>query len=96
MARVRALTQATQSEFSALSGLARELGSTTVFSASEAADGMQFLAMAGFETNDIVQAMPGLLAQAAAGQIDLSAAADITSNVISGFNLRGKRVCKSS
>lgn len=87
MARVGALTQATSSEFTMLAETARTLGATTVFSASEVADGMGFLAMAGFNTNEIVSAMPGLLAQAAAGQIDLGRASDITSNVLSGFNI---------
>lgn len=87
MARVGALTQATGAELQDLTATARELGATTVFSANEVSEGMQFLAMAGFETSEIVQAMPGLLDQAAAGQIDLGRAADITSNVLSGFNL---------
>lgn len=87
MARVGALSGATSAELDLLTSKARELGATTVFSATEAAEGMQFLAMAGFNTSQIIQAMPGLLDQAAAGQIDLGRAADITSNVLSGFGL---------
>jgi len=87
MARVGALSGATGDELSRLTATARELGATTVFSATEAAEGMQFLAMAGFDTNQVIEAMPGLLDQAAAGQIDLGRAADITSNVLSGFGL---------
>ena len=87
MARVGALTGATGASFEMLTNQARELGASTVFSANEAAEGMQFLAMAGFSVNEITAAMPGLLAQAAAGQIDLGVAADITSNVLSGFNI---------
>lgn len=64
---------------------AKQLGATTSFSASEAASGMQFLAMAGFEANEILQTMPGMLDLAKAGATDLSTTADIASNVLSGF-----------
>ena len=87
MARVKALSGATGKAFMALQNSAKKLGSTTVFSASEAAKGMQFLAMAGFKTNQIIKAMPGLLDLAAAGQTDLATTADITSNILSGFGI---------
>ena len=87
MARVKAISGATKEEFAKLQQSAKKLGSTTVFSASEAAQGMQFLAMAGFKTNQITQAMPGLLDLAAAGQVDLATTADITSNILSGFGI---------
>ena len=87
MNRVEALTGATTAQMKALTDQAKHLGSTTVFSAKQAADGMGFLAAAGFKTNDILAAMPGLLNVAAAGQLDLARAADITSNVMSGFGL---------
>ncbi|PEA85604.1 phage tail tape measure protein, partial [Bacillus thuringiensis] len=63
-------------------------GSETKFSASQAAEGMHYLGMAGFKTNDIMKAMPGMLSLAAAGQLDLGRAADITSNIMSGFGLK--------
>ena len=85
MNKVRAVSGATGSDFTAMSDTAKELGRTTAFSASQAADGMSFLAMAGFEANDIVSAMPGVLNLAAAGQMDLAEAADIASNVLTGF-----------
>lgn len=66
---------------------ALRLGSTTVFSAQEAASGMQFLAQAGFSVEETTAAMAGTLALAAAGQLDLAQAADISSNVLSGFGL---------
>lgn len=87
MSRVGALSNATGQEFELLKKTAMDLGRTTVFSASEAAEGMQYLAMAGYKTNDIVSAMPGLLNAAAAGQTELGTAADITSNILSGFGL---------
>ena len=91
MARVKALSNATKEEFIKLQEVAKKLGSTTVFSASEAAKGMQFLAMAGFKTNQIVKAMPGLLNLAAAGSIDLATTADITSNILSGFGISAEK-----
>jgi TP901 family phage tail tape measure protein len=87
MSKVAAISGATGKEFEALEEQAKELGATTRFSASEAASGMQFLAMAGFETNEILSAMPGLLDLAAASGMDLGRAADITSNIMSGFTL---------
>ena len=70
-----------------LTGLAKEMGKSTAFSASEAAEGMKFLAQAGFETDEIMSALPETLNLAAAGNLDLGEAADIASNVLSGMRL---------
>lgn len=90
MKRVQALSSSTNEEFQALSKTARELGASTVFSATQAAEAMQFLSMAGYKANEQIDAMPGLLALAAASQADLGTTADIVSNVISGFNMEAK------
>lgn len=90
MSKVSAVTGATKKQMDALTKSARKLGATTVFSAKEAAEGMEFLGRAGFETNEIIAAMPGLLDLAAAGAVDLGKAADIASNVLSGFQLAAK------
>ncbi|EMA6341681.1 phage tail tape measure protein [Bacillus cytotoxicus] len=87
MSRVAALSGASDAELQKLTKTARDLGASTSFSASQAAEGMQYLAMAGFKTNDVIAAMPGLLDLAASGQMDLGAAADITSNIMSGFGI---------
>lgn len=87
MNRVRAVTGATDDEMRELEATARELGETTQFSAAQAADAMSFLAMAGFEANKIIGAMPATLNLAAAAQIDMATAADIASNILAGFNL---------
>lgn len=86
MNRVGALTGAVGEPFQKLDSLAQDLGSSTAFSASQAADAMGFLAMAGFKTNDILQTTPGVLSLAAAGQVDLGRAADISSNILSGYS----------
>jgi TP901 family phage tail tape measure protein len=87
MNRVGAITGATGADFDRLNERAQELGRTTQFSAAQAAEGMSFLAMAGFEVNEIYEAMPGVLNLAAAGQIELAEAADIASNIMSGMNM---------
>ncbi len=76
----------------AFAKLARTLGSSTVFTANEAAEAMGFLAQAGFSTNQILTATPGILDLAAAAQLDLGRAADIASNILSGFGLAASEV----
>lgn len=87
MARVQALTDATAEEFTNLSAVAMELGRTTIFSASQAAEAMSFFALAGFEANKIMEALPHALNLAAAGQIDLASASDITAKIMAGMGL---------
>jgi TP901 family phage tail tape measure protein len=87
MARVKAVSGATDEQLSELEKTARDLGATTEFSASQAAEGMSFLAMAGFDVNEIVGAMPGVLNLASAAQVSMGQSADIVSNVMTGFGL---------
>lgn len=87
MSKVQAISGATGDDLIRLKNQAKDLGATTRFSATEAASGMEFLAMAGFNSNQILGAMPGLLDLAASSNMDLGRAADITSNIISGFNM---------
>lgn len=87
MSTVKAISGATDGEFKKLNDTAKHLGATTVFSAKQAGEGMEYLALAGWKTNDIVSAMPGLLDLAAAGSLDLGRAADITSDVMSAFGI---------
>jgi len=87
MNMVRAVTGATGDDFEALSNQAKELGRTTEFSASQSAEAMYFLASAGFDTNQVLSAMPSVLQLASAAQMDLGQAADITSNILSGYGM---------
>ena len=87
MNQVRAVSGATETDFASLTAQAQSLGSTTAHSASAAATGMGFLAQAGFGVNEIMNAMPGVLNLASAAQIALGEAADITSNVLSGYGI---------
>ena len=88
MRKVKAISGATGDEFKQMTDLARELGRTTRFSASEAAEGMQYLAMAGFSTSEVMESIDDMLSLAAAGAIGLGTASDIASNVLTGFNLQ--------
>ena len=87
MAKVAAVSRASDEQLKQLTETARQLGADTVWSASEAAQGMQYLAMAGFKVEDIVKTMPGMLNLASAGAIDLASASDIASNILTGFGL---------
>ncbi len=87
MNRVQALTSATGAQFVSLQKQARELGATTQYTAAQAADAMSYLGMAGFKTEQILGAMPSTLQLAAAAQMDLAQAADITSNILTGYGL---------
>jgi len=87
MSTVKAITNASSDEFIELTDKAKDLGRTTAFTAAQAADGMRFLGMAGFETNEILETIPATLNLAAASGIELARAADIASNVLTGFRL---------
>ena len=88
MAKIRAVTGATDEQFKALGDAAKEMGATTQFSASQAAGGIELLGMAGLSTDSILTALPQTLNLAAAGAISLSEAADISTNIVSGMGLK--------
>ena len=73
--------------FKALQEQARQLGRDTQFTAVQAAQSQENLARAGFKSNEIISAMPGLLNMAAAEGMDLAQAADIAASTLRGFNL---------
>ena len=88
MTKLGAITRASDSAKTALQQTARQLGETTQFSASQAAGAMTFLGMAGFKTNQIMAATPGVLQLAQAAGSELAQTADIVSNILSGFSLK--------
>lgn len=77
-------------EFLALENAARKTGATTEFSASQAADALDFLAMAGFDAKQAVAALPGVVDLATASGLDLASATDIASDALGAFNLQTK------
>ena len=89
MSRVQALTRIDKNspQFKALREQALKLGSETQFTASDAASGQSFLAMAGFTPQAIQVALPGVLNMALAGGVELGETADIGSNILTQFNL---------
>src|SRR5690625_463558 len=87
---VQAVTRATANEMKAMEREARRLGATTRYTAGQAAEGMRFLGMAGFETSNIIKAMPSVLNLATAATMDLGRAADITSNIMSAFSIQAE------
>ncbi|GIN59246.1 hypothetical protein J8TS2_35650 [Lederbergia ruris] len=91
MSEVSAISGATGKELDKLRKEAKRLGETTVFSASQSAEGMKYLALAGWKTNDILAGMPGMLDLAAAGNLDLARAADITSDTMQAFGLKANK-----
>lgn len=90
MSAVAAITRATGEELAAMRDIARELGATTEFTAGQAAEGLKFLGMAGFEANEAIAALPDTLNLATAAGMDLGTAADIASNIMSGFQIAAK------
>jgi TP901 family phage tail tape measure protein len=88
MNKVAAMTEATGEPLLKMRTLAKQLGSTTQFSASEAAQAMANLGQAGFGVNDILAATPGLLNLAAASGADLARSAEIASSNIAAFGLK--------
>jgi TP901 family phage tail tape measure protein len=93
MAKVGAITNeaADSKGFKALTKQARELGRTTQYTATQASEAMQFLGMAGLNTNQILAATPSVLNLAIAGNMDLGRTADIASNILTGFNMEAER-----
>lgn len=87
MSRVKAISGATGEEFAKLKEQAKQLGADTAFSATEAAEGMENLASAGFSTSEIIAAMPGMLDLAASSGEDLASSADIAASTLRGFGL---------
>lgn len=87
MNKVGMLTGETGKNLELMRNQAKELGASTQFSASQAADAMSFLGMAGWETQEIMKGIPGVLDLAAVSGIGLGRAADITSNIMGAFNI---------
>lgn len=92
MSKVSALTQASGDEYEKLVALAKELGATTEYTAQNAAEGMSFLGMAGFKTNQILAATPVLLDAATAAGMDLGRTADIMSDVGQAFGISADEI----
>lgn len=94
MRTVAAVSGATGEEFNKMTELARKMGEQTRFTAQESATAMKFLAMAGLDASEAMEALPHTLNLAAAGAIDLGRAADLLTNIMTGYGLEASELAK--
>ena len=87
MSQVAAVSGATGKDLEALRDKAREMGSKTKFSASEAAEAMNYMAMAGWKTNDMLSGIEGIMNLAAASGEDLATTSDIVTDALTALGL---------
>ena len=87
MSKVAAVSGATGDDLDALRDKAREMGAKTKFSASEAADAMNYMAMAGWKTGDMLEGIEGIMNLAAASGEDLATTSDIVTDALTAFGL---------
>ena len=90
MSRVAAVSGATGKDLEALRDKAREMGAKTKYSASEAAEAMNFMAMAGWKTEDMLSGIDGIMNLAAASGEDLATTSDIVTDALTAFGLTAK------
>lgn len=96
MSNVKALSGATQTEFEALSEKAQEMGASTMFSASQAADAFSYMALAGWDAEQMLEGIQPVLSLAAAANMDLAEASDIVTDYLTAFGLEAKDAAKFS
>lgn len=87
MANVQAITSATGDDFKALEEKAKEMGASTKFSASQSADAMSYLGMAGWDTTQILSGIEPVLKLSIASGSELATVADIVSDALTGFGM---------
>ena len=87
MSQVAAVSGAAGKELDALRDKAREMGSKTKFSASEAAEAMNYMAMAGWKTGDMLEGIEGIMNLAAASGEDLATTSDIVTDALTALGL---------
>lgn len=90
MSQVAAVSGATGKDFDALRNKAREMGAKTKFSATEAAEAMNYMAMAGWKTEDMLSGIEGIMNLAAASGEDLATTSDIVTDALTAFGLSAK------
>lgn len=94
MSNVKAISGATGKDFERLRSKAKEMGATTQFSASQAADAMGYMAMAGWKTDQIVGGLGGVMDLAAASGEDLATVSDIVTDAMTAFGLQANQSAK--
>ncbi len=91
MSKVQALSGATADDMKLLEDTAKQYGSTTKFSASEAADALGYMALAGWDAQTSASALGGVLDLAAASGMDLAAASDMVTDYMSAFGMEADK-----
>lgn len=87
MSKVAALSGASADQLSRMSEKAKELGASTIYSASDVADAFGYMSLAGWKTEDMLASIDGVLNLAAASQMDLAQASDMVTDYLSAFGL---------
>ena len=90
MAQVAAISGATGYDLEKLEDKARQMGATTIFSATDAAEGLQYMAMAGWRAGDMIDGLEGIMNLAAASGEDLGLVSDIVTDALTAFGLSAK------
>ena len=90
MKKVQAIADVSQDDFSALTEKAKEMGSITQFSATQAGQGLEYMAMAGWKTDQMLSGLPGIMNLAAASGEDLGRVSDIVTDALSAFGLQAE------
>lgn len=88
MSKVQAISGATAEEIGQLEAKAKEMGASTKFSATESAEALQYMAMAGWKTNDMLGGLEGIMNLAAASGEDLALTSDIVTDALTAFGLK--------
>ena len=96
MSSVQAISGATADEMETLRAVAREMGATTRYSASESADALGYMALAGWDVEQMTSALPSVLNLATAGQLDLATASDIVTDMMSMFGIEAENASQAS
>lgn len=90
MSKVKAISGATGDDFISLENKAREMGAKTKFSASEAAEALEYMAMAGWKPKEMLEGIEGVMNLAAASGEDLALTSDIVTDSLTAFGLSAK------
>ena len=91
MSEVQAISGATGADLERLREKAAEMGASTKFSATEASEGLKYMAMAGWETSQMLDGLEGVMMLAAASGEDLGRVSDIVTDALTAFGLEAKQ-----
>lgn len=91
MSEVAAISGATGDDLDALTAKAKEMGATTKFSASDSAEALKYMAMAGWDTSQMLDGLDGVMNLAAASGEDLGLVSDIVTDALSAFGMKAKQ-----